>query len=138
MEEEEVSYVVVCKPKEILLHTEILDLLIEIQEMLHEFSDIVVHEFPSEFPPKRSINHHIELIPGASLPNKVAYRMTPKENEEIRKHVQGLLDKGLIRERLSRRVVPAILSPKKDGEWRMCIDSKESNNITIMYRFPFP
>jgi hypothetical protein len=94
MEEEEVSYVVICKPKVVLMHTEIVDLPIEVQELLHEFHDIVVDEFPSEIPPKRSISHHIDFIPGASLPNKAAYRMTPKENEEVRKQVQGLLDKG--------------------------------------------
>ena len=36
-----------------------------------------------------------------SLLNKVAYKMNPQENKEIRKQVQGLLDKGLIRESLS-------------------------------------
>lgn len=85
--------------------------------MLHEFNDIVVDDWPSEFPPKRSINHHIHLILGASLPKKVAYQMTHKENEEIRRYVQELLEKGLIREILSRCVVPTVLSPKMDGEW---------------------
>jgi len=73
MEEEEVSYAVVCKPKVVLLHNEIVDLPIEVQEFLHEFPYIVVDELPSEFPPKRSITHHINLISGASLPNKVSY-----------------------------------------------------------------
>ena len=58
------------------------------------------------------------------MSNKVAYRLTPQENEEVKKQVQELLDKGLIREILSPCVVPTVLSPKKDGGWRMCTDSR--------------
>jgi hypothetical protein len=87
---------VVCRPKVVLIKTNIAYFPFEVQEMLHEFSDIVVDDLPNELQLKRSISHHIEFILGASLPNKVAYKVTPKENKEIRNKVQGLLDKAMI------------------------------------------
>ena len=83
--------------------------------MLDNYCDIVVDDLPDELPPVRKISHQIDFIPGSNLPNKVAYRMTPTENEEIRRQVQELVDKGLIRESLSPRAVLAVLIPKKDG-----------------------
>jgi hypothetical protein len=125
-------------PRVILTNTYVEDLLEEIQELLKNFVDIVVDELPHSFPPIRSISHHIDLIPGASLPNKKAYRLTPRENEEVKNQVQELLDKGLVRENLSPCAIPTMLNPNKDGGWRMCTDSRAINKITIRYRFPLP
>jgi len=85
VEDSDIGYAVVKKETTVLLHTEVLDLPTEIQQMLQEFADIVVDDLSDKFPPKRSISHHIDFIPGASFPNKAEYRMSPKDNEEIRK-----------------------------------------------------
>jgi hypothetical protein len=57
----------------------------EIQELLETFDEIVVDEFPISLPPIRRINHHIDLILGASLLNKEAYMLTPQEKEEVKR-----------------------------------------------------
>ncbi|KAK1633014.1 hypothetical protein QYE76_007329 [Lolium multiflorum] len=103
-----------------------------------EFGDVFPDEVPAGLPPLRGIEHQIDLIPRASLPNRVPYRTNPEETKEIQKQVQALLDKGYIRISLSPCVVPVILVPKKDGTWRMCVDCRAINNITIRYRHPIP
>jgi len=72
-------------------------------------------DVPVGLPPLRGIEHQIDLIPGASLPNRAPYRTNLDETKEIQRQVQELLDKGYIRESLSPCVVPVLLVPKKDG-----------------------
>jgi hypothetical protein len=132
------QFAMVRKPRVVLTSTSMDDLPEEIRELLDNFADIVVDELPNSLPPIRSISHHIYMILGESLPNKATYILTPRENEEVKNQVQELLDKGLVRESLSPCAIPIVLSPKKDGGWRMCIDSRAINKITIRYRFPLP
>jgi hypothetical protein len=112
---EDPQFFVVRKPRIILTRTRVDDFPGEIQELLEEFADIDVDELPHSLPPMRSVSHHIDLIPGANFPNKATYRLALQENEEVKKQVQELLDKGLVRESLSPCAIPTVLSPKKDG-----------------------
>ena len=106
--------------------------------LLKEFGDVFPNEIPSGLPPIRGIEHQIDFVPGAAKPNRPAYRSNPEETKELQKQVSDLLDKGYIRESLSPCAVPVLLVPKKDGSWRMCVDCRAVNNITIKYRHPIP
>lgn len=86
----------------------------------------------------RGIEHQIDLIPGATLPNRAAYQTNPEETKEIQRQVQDLLDHGYVCESLSPCVILILLFPKKDRTCRMCVDCRTINNITIRYRHPIP
>lgn len=71
MEDNEMRFSFLCKPRVILIFIIMTDFPFKIQDMLNEYSDIIVDDLPNEFSFVRSICHHIDLIPGESLPNKV-------------------------------------------------------------------
>jgi hypothetical protein len=115
-----------------------LDIPPAVADLLQEYADVFSKDLPAGLSPLRGIEHQIDLIPGAQLPNRAPYSTNPDETKEIQRHVQALLDKGYIRESLSPCLVPVLLVPEKDGSWRMCVDCRAINNITIRYRYPIP
>jgi hypothetical protein len=82
-------------------------------DVLQEYKDVFSNEVPLGLPPKRGIEHQIDLVPGAPLLNRPLYRTNPEEMKEIQSQVQQLLDKGYVKESLSPCVVPVLLVPKK-------------------------
>ncbi|KAK8554938.1 hypothetical protein V6N13_016192 [Hibiscus sabdariffa] len=103
-----------------------------------EYEDVFLDETPKGLPPLRGIEHQIDFIPGATIPNRPTYRTNPEETKEIQRQVIELMDKGYIRESLSPCAVPVLIVPKKDCSWRMCVDCRAVNQITIKYRHPIP
>ncbi|XP_016733014.1 uncharacterized protein [Gossypium hirsutum] len=103
-----------------------------------DFQDVFSEETPSGLPPLRGIEHQIDFVSGVIIPNRPAYRANPEETKELQRQVNELMEKGYIRESLSPYVVPVLLVPKKDETWRMCVDCRAVNKITIKYRHPIP
>nr|GEX36062.1 hypothetical protein [Tanacetum cinerariifolium] len=89
-------------------------------------------------PPNRVIEHEIQLVADSNLPNIVMYRNSLLENTKIKCQVEELIMAGVIKPSSSPRGSPIILVPKKDGGWRMCIDYRALNKITIKNRYPLP
>jgi hypothetical protein len=86
----------------------------------------------------RGIKHHIDFVLRASIPNQPAYRSNPDEMKELQRQVDELMEKGYIHESMSSCAVPVLLVPKKVETWRMCVDCRAINNITVKYRHLIP
>jgi hypothetical protein len=108
----------------------------EIQSVIAQFSE--VFEEPTGLPPRRACDHKIPLIQGAQPVNTRAYRHKPELKSEIDKQVQELLEAGIIQRSTSQFSSPAILVKKKDGTWRLCIDYRALNSMTVVHKFPVP
>ena len=90
---------------------------------------------PSGLPPLRGMEHQIDFVPRTSIPNRPAYRSNLEKTKELQRQVDELMEKGYIREGMSPCAVPVLLLVhKKDGTWRMCVDCRAINNITVKYR----
>ncbi|GKF59364.1 hypothetical protein Tco_0176150, partial [Tanacetum coccineum] len=106
---------------------------------------IVVKDFPRVFPddlsglpPIQKIEFRIELVPGAMPFEKSPYRLTPSELEELSGQLKELQDKGFIQPSSSRWGASVLFIKKKDGSFRMCIDYRELNKLTIKNHYPLP
>ncbi|GKC43868.1 putative reverse transcriptase domain-containing protein [Tanacetum coccineum] len=90
----------------------------------------------SGLPPSREIKFHIDLVPRAIPVVKYPYRLAPSEMEELSGQLKELQDKGFIRPSSSPWGAPVLFVKKKDGSFRMCIDYRELNKLTIKNRYP--
>jgi len=93
---------------------------------------------PKRLPPKRGIQHEIQLQQDVPLPNIGMYRMSIMESMEIKNQIQKLLNKGIIHPSTSLCGSPIVLVPKKDGTWRMYVDLRALNKITVKNCYPLP
>jgi hypothetical protein len=107
-------------------------------EMIEEYKDVFPAELPAGLPPRRSIEHKIELVLGSQPTSRGVYRMSTVELDELKKQLQELTDLGFIRPSESPYGAPVLFVKKKDGVLRMCVDYRALNKVTIKNKYPLP
>ncbi|GJX44173.1 putative reverse transcriptase domain-containing protein [Tanacetum coccineum] len=101
----------------------------------------IVRDFPEDLPglpPTRQVEFQIDLVPGAAPVARAPYRLAPSKMKELSEQLKELSDKGFIRPSSSPWGAPVLFVKKKDGSFRMCIDYRELNKLTVKNRYPLP
>ena len=87
----------------------------QIEQVLVEFGDVMPKQLPKTLPPRRNIDHQIELVQGAKPPAKAPYRIAPPELEELRRQLNELLEAGFVRPSKAPFGAPVLFQKKQDG-----------------------
>ncbi|GJT68583.1 putative reverse transcriptase domain-containing protein [Tanacetum coccineum] len=106
-------------------------------EKIVHFPEVFLEDLPG-LPPTRQVEFQIDLVPGAAPVARAPYRLAPSEMKELSEQLKELSDKGFIRPSSSPWGAPVLFVKKKDGSFRMCIDYRELNKLTVKNRYPLP
>ncbi|GJR48159.1 putative reverse transcriptase domain-containing protein [Tanacetum coccineum] len=101
------------------------------------FPEVFPEDLPG-LPPARPVEFQIDLIPGAAPVARAPYRLAPSEMRELSEQLQKISEKGFIRPSSSPWGAPVLFVKNKDGSFRMCIDYRELNKLTVKNRYPLP
>ncbi|GJR90930.1 putative reverse transcriptase domain-containing protein [Tanacetum coccineum] len=105
--------------------------------IVRDFPEVFPEELPG-LPPTRQVEFQIDLMLGVAHVARAPYRLAPSEMKELSEQLQELSDKGFIRPSSSPWGAPVLFVKKKDGSFRMCIDYRELNKLTVKNRYPLP
>jgi hypothetical protein len=102
-----------------------------------EFQDVFTEVSPG-LPPVREVEFCIKLCVGTEPISMGPYRMAPVELRELKKQLEELLKKKLIRPSTSPWGAPVLFVKKKDGSLRLCVDYRRLNRVTVKNKYPLP
>nr|GFC12744.1 putative reverse transcriptase domain-containing protein [Tanacetum cinerariifolium] len=105
--------------------------------VVQEFLEVFPEDLPG-IPPTRQVKFRIDLVPGATPVERAPYRLAPSEMKELADQLKELTDKGFIRLSSSPWGAPVLFVKKKYRSFRMCIDYRELNKLTVKNRYPLP
>lgn len=95
--------------------------------------------FPwQDLPLRHDYDHSITLLPDTNPVSMQPYIYAYHHKDKIERQVEELLTEGIIRHSISPFSSPIILVKKKDDSWRMCVDFRALNKVTVLDKYPIP
>nr|GEZ24151.1 putative reverse transcriptase domain-containing protein [Tanacetum cinerariifolium] len=104
---------------------------------VRDYPEVFPKDLPG-LPPARPVEFQIDLIPGVALVARAPYRLASSEMKELSEQLQELSKKGFIKPSSSPWGAPVLFVKKKDRSFRMFIDYRELNKLTVKNRYPLP
>nr|GEZ09015.1 hypothetical protein [Tanacetum cinerariifolium] len=105
--------------------------------IVQDFLEVFPEDLPG-LPPARQVEFQIDLVPGVAPVARATYRLAPAKMQELPTQLHKHSDKGFIRPSSSPRGAPVLFVKKKDGSFRMCIDYRKLNKLTMRNRYLIP
>ena len=84
------------------------------------------------------ISHKIRLKEGARAYQKAPFWLSSEQTKVLHEELSKFKGKGWIRPSRSEWATVALVVPKKDKTWRVCIDYRDLNAISEMDAYPLP
>lgn len=103
---------------------------------LHSYSDVFA-QHDLDYGHATKVKHRIKLSDEAPFKQR-SRPIHPRDYEAVRKHLQSLLDAGIIRESESPFSSPIVVVRKKNGDVRLCVDYRRLNLQTIKDAYALP
>jgi hypothetical protein len=109
-----------------------------LKRVLDEFSDVMPKKLPDDLPPRRQVDHAMEVMPGVVPPTKAPYQMSHEKLKELKVQLEELFAKGYVKPNKSPYGAPILFVHKKDGMLKMCVNYKALNKVTMKNQYPLP
>ena len=108
----------------------------EVDKLLYKYREVFAEE-EMDLGCATGVEHEIHLT--SEVPIKLPYRhIPPKCMTEVKAHIKGLLEQGVIEESVSPYAAPIVIVRKKDRSLRLCVDYRKLNEVTVKDAFPLP
>ncbi|GKE55028.1 putative reverse transcriptase domain-containing protein, partial [Tanacetum coccineum] len=102
---------------------------------VRDFPEVFLEDLP-RLPPTRQVEFQIDLVSGTAPVSRASYKLAPLKLQELSTQLQEVSDKGFIRPSSSPWGALVLFVKKKDRSFRMCIDYRELNKLTVKNRYP--
>ena len=109
-----------------------------VEDVLKRYQDVMPEDLPNELPPRREVDHKVEVEPRTEPPSTTPYCLSQKELEELKSQLDELLTKGYVRQSKSPYDTPVLFVDKKDRKLRLCVNYRALNKVTVKKSYPLP